>query len=138
MSIENLPEIPTVSEYMQIISKKDEKALSSEEESKKKVFEAYIEDCEFYENQFGMLSQATSDIYHRYKDELRKLQQKEKPSKLEVEVLEKFKRKMENKNIDNNYTRKLTNKSGYINAIVILVMILNIGFIIAMALLGNK
>ena len=75
------------------------------------------------------------DVYSEYQRKLKELANKEN------NVITEYEERVPNENLEEteDSTRKLVkNKSGYIDATVILVIILNIGFIIAMALLGNK
>ncbi len=130
MNTELIPQIVTPQDYFQILSK--EENLTPKERSQKMLFENFIANCEKNRN---LLSPAVEDVYLEYQKELEKLYNNSNLVKKEKQNIINFDlRKEEQK----EYTRKLTNKAGYINATIILVMILNIGFIIAMALLGNK
>ena len=120
----------TVDEYFAILEKLEE--LTSKEIYQKKTFEDFIKRCE--ENA-SFISPATESIYANYKRKLASLAVKENPSSQESALLTEFQEKMEKNNEEENvYTRKL-DKAGYASAIIILVMLLNIGFIVAMALL---
>ena len=138
MKIEQMNNIITVEEYIYLLNKKNE--LTPQEQIQVDSFENFIKNCEKY---VSYLSPAVKKIYYQYKKELAKVYTKEKrinnenKNLIEFEKLEENKRVVEFETI-NPYTRKLTNRAGYVNATIILVMILNIGFIIAMALLGNK
>lgn len=130
MNTELIPQIVTPQDYFQILNK--EENLTPKERSQKMLFENFIANCEKNRN---LLSPAVEDVYLEYQKELEKLYNNSNLVKKEKQNIINFDlRKEEQK----EYTRKLTNKAGYINATIILVMILNIGFIIAMALLGNK
>lgn len=143
MNTEQMDNIITVEEYTQLLNKEEE--LTPQEQIQVNSFENFIKNCEKYSN---YLSPAVERIYSQYQKELAKIYTKEKRTKNENKVLVKFENQIlktenEENNVvnfenENQYTRKLTNKAGYVNATIILVMILNIGFIIAMALLGSK
>ncbi len=126
-------EIITVEEYFTLLSKTEE--LTPKEIMQKKIFEDFITRCE--ENS-SLISPATESIYAEYKRKLASLVAKENPTPQEVTVITDFREKMESQemNQEASYTRKL-DKAGYVSATVVLVILLNIGFIVAMALLGN-
>ncbi len=135
MNIEQMDEAVTVEEYFTILAK--EGNLTPKDIMQKKRFESFITDCE---KNPDLLSPATEDVYAEYKKHLAALPSKENPTQYEKEVIIDYQRKvleMEEQNEQEAYTKKL-DKAGYVNATIILIMILNIGFIIAMALLGSK
>ena len=128
----------TPEEYFTILSQ--ERDLTPKEVMQKRIFEKeFLENCE--EHSYH-LSQATEDVYGEYHNRMAALISKENKTLLEIEVLEKYQKwilERENKENNEEIVRKLSNdKGGYVNATIILVMILNIGFIIAMTLLGSK
>lgn len=138
---ENLEEINgndstvTVEEYFAILRKTE--PLNPVEESKRNRFKDFLLMCE---KNALTLDQDSRDICTEYRKELAKLYYKENPTPLEKEEMETYEMKMNNSNTDteeNGYQRSLL-KAGYVDATVILVLLLNIGFIIAMALLGSK
>lgn len=135
MNTDPMDNITTAEEYFEILAK--EKDLTPKEVIKKRRFEWFITNCE---KNSDFVSDATEDIYAKYKKHLVALSEKENKTALEQEAVNNYQQKileMEKRETEEGYTRKL-DKSGYVNATIILVMILNIGFIIAMALLGNK
>lgn len=135
MIIEPMDDLVTVEEYFAILAR--EGNLTPKDIMQKKRFEWFITNCE--KNQ-DLLSPATEDIYAKYKKCLVSLSLKENQTQAEKEIVIDYQRKvleMEEEK-EQEYTRKLVDKAGYVNATIIIVMILNIGFIIAMALLGSK
>lgn len=120
MNTELISQTVTPQDYFQLLYKGEN--LTPKERSQKMIFESFIANCK---KNREFLSPIVEDVYLEYQKELEKFyknQEQKEAIDFEQEV----------------YTRKLTNKAGYINATIVLVMILNIGFIIAMALLGNK
>lgn len=138
MNTKYMNNIITVEEYIELLNSENE--LTPQQIIQMNSFETFIANCEKYSL---YLSPAAEKIYSQYKKELAKIYTKEKRTKHENNVLLNFEKKVLEMNNNENenseeFTRKLTNKAGYVNAAIILVMILNIGFIIAMALLGSK
>lgn len=126
----------TVEEYFEIL-KKD--IFTSKEINQKNIFENYIKKCEEYSL---YLSPAVESIYSEYKKQMAALFTKENLTPFENEVLIDYQTRLSETDKggsteEDDYIKKLA-KAGYINATIILVMILNIGFIIAMALLGRR
>ncbi len=119
----------TVEEYFDLLKKTEE--LTNEEILQKKAFENFIEKCETHSE---YISPATENIYADYKRKLVNLSVIEDKTPQELDLVNNFQNKMQENQEENNYTRKL-DKAGYISATVMLIMLLNIGFIIAMALL---
>lgn len=123
-------ELVTVEEYFTLLKKTEE--LTPKEIMQKKEFEDFIDRCE---NNAEFISPATESVYAEYQRKLANLSVEENKSPQEIALLTQFQEKMEKSNEEENvYVRKL-DKAGYASAIVILVMLLNIGFIVAMALL---
>lgn len=136
MTIEPMNDIVTVEEYFAILAKKD--GLTPKDTMQKNHFEEFITNCE---KNPDLLSPAAQDIYAEYKKYLAALSTKENQTQLEQDIIIDYQKKvseMEEQEQEQDYTRKLVDKAGYVNATIILVMLLNIGFIIAMALLVNK
>lgn len=138
MNQEVLDNKVTPEEYFAILAQ--ERDLTPKEVMQKRIFEKeFLENCEKYSYH---LSQATEDVYGEYHNKMAALISKENKTILEIEAVEKYQKwvlDVENKENNEVIVRKLSNdKGGYINATIILVMILNIGFIIAMTLLGSK
>lgn len=132
MTIEPMNDIVTVEEYFAILAKKD--GLTPKETMQKNHFEEFITNCEANPD---LLSPAAEDIYAKYKKYLAAISTKENQTPLEQGILIDYQKKVSEREEEQEYTRKL-DKAGYVNATIILVMLLNIGFIIAMALLGRK
>lgn len=136
MNTDPMDNIPTTEEYFAILAKEND--LTPKEVIKKRRFEWFITNCE---KNPDLLSDATEDVYAKYKNYMITLSEKENKTPLEQETVNGYQQKIlemgKEENEEEVYTRKL-NKAGYVNATIILVMILNIGFIIAMALLGSK
>lgn len=135
MNTEQMNKIVTPEEYFTILAKKE---ITPKERSQKNIFEDFISNCE---KNPDLLSPAVEDIYSAYKRGMAKLFAKENKTPMEIEVVASYQRKIaETKNQESNEENlvRTLNKAGYVNATIILVMILNIGFIIAMALLGSK
>jgi hypothetical protein len=109
--------------------------LDVEKILKKSTYEQYIELCKKYED---FLSPAAQNILSEYNTKTLSLEAKEKKTKQEEEVLKKFEQSFKDNNeLENEGTvRKLT-QSGYIDATIILAIILNVGFVIAMTIIGR-
>lgn len=123
-------ELVTVEEYFTLLKKTEE--LSPKEIMQKKEFEDFIERCE---NNAEFISPATESVYAEYQRKLANLSVEETKTPQEIALLTEYQEKMEkSKEEENVYVKKL-DKAGYASAIVILTMLLNIGFIVAMALL---
>lgn len=137
MIIEPMNDIVTAEEYFAILASDGD--LTPKDKMQKKRFEWFITNCE---KNLDLLSPAAEDIYAKYKNYLAALSEKENKTELEQGIVIEYQRKVlemeKEENVQEEYTRKLVNKAGYVNALIILVMLLNIGFIIAMALLGSK
>lgn len=131
MNTEIKNEPVTTSEYFSILEKQDK--LTPIEINKKRFYENFITTCS--EN-IDLLSPTTENIYKEYQKEMHRICIKENRTYYEEEALQNYQAKMLQED-DKDYVRKLS-KAGYVNATIIMVMILNIGFIVAMALLGNK
>ena len=129
MKAEKVNRIITPTEYFNISAKKEKTEKEIED---LQTFQDFIKECETYPNH---ATPAMQDVYSEYQRKLKELANKEN------NVITEYEERVPNENLEEteDSTRKLLkNKSGYIDATVILVIILNIGFIIAMALLGNK
>lgn len=127
-------ELISVEEYFNLLNQEE---LNEIQQFQKRRFENFIQNCENY---LDVLTDETKKVYADYQKGFSKLYTKENRTNHEENLLMSYERKMEEIKTDevcDEYTRKLS-KAGYVNATIILVMILNIGFIIAMALLGSK
>jgi hypothetical protein len=124
----------TTDEYFNILS---QDTLKPEDIAKKEHYEQYIKLCEKYEN---YLSSEVESILAKHNEGIMKLGNKEKKTSNEAKVLQDLQQRFENNNEVNEHkegpVRKLA-KSGFIDATVIIVVILNVGFIIAMTILGR-
>jgi hypothetical protein len=124
----------TTDEYFNILS---QDTLKPEDIARKKSYEQYIELCEKYED---YLSPDAQSILTKHNERTMNLGSKEKKTSNEAKVLQDLQQRFENNNEVNEHkegpVRKLA-KSGFIDATVIIVVILNVGFIIAMTILGR-
>jgi len=122
----------TTSEYFSIINKE---TLNPEDIIKKTSYENYITLCREYED---FLSPAAQSVLSEYNSKIMELSSKENKNVYEEAVLKKFQSTFEQNNTisktSDGSVRKLA-KDGYIDATIILAVILNIGFIIAMAMI---
>lgn len=123
--------VVTVEEYFAILKK--DGVLSPKEISQKNIFEKFMAECE---KMSDTLSPACQDICTEYRKEIAKLYYRRELTPLESEVLTHYESQKSTKE-DLGYTRVFS-KSGYVDAVVVLVLLMNVGFIIAMILLGNK
>ena len=126
----------TVNQYF-ILLEKDPSELKPDEKIKIKSFNTFIRLCKKYES---LISDAALDILKEYNSRIVSLTKKENKTTHEEQVLKEFQSALENSNeevlANNSPTRKLT-KAGYIDATVILIILLNIGFIVAITIIGG-
>lgn len=119
--------LETVDEYFSLLEKKDKKP---EDVMKIRWFENFIHLCEQYESNLSLNAQ---EIYNRY------------TSKKMAYDLTKQKETLQTMATSNSLEKELSGpvrtrtlpKAGYVDATVILIVILNIGFILAIAFLGK-
>jgi len=131
--------VVTPEEYKELIAKEEPTPI---EIMKTKQYEDYIESCKYLEDLdlgFGTnLAPTSSDKIVRDTNEIKlDLINKEDKTEHEEKVLQEFKEKLENtKELEqvNGVSRKLK-RTGYADIAIILVALLNIGFIFAMAIL---
>ena len=127
----------TTEDYFRILEQIE--PLSPIDGSKKQRYRAFITMCE---NNLPFLDDESQQIYGEYKKELLRLYQKNNPTPLEKEEMEVYESRMNNVNTNEEEKgiglSRTRSKAGYVDAVVILVLLLNIGFIIAMAILGSK
>ncbi len=127
MNIKN--NLITTEEYFEILNKND---LTPEELRKKAYFEDFIKRCKKYE---AYISPAAQSILSEYNSKTMALDSKENKTIYEENVLKDFQAAFEdNLEINKTKKRKLV-KAGYIDASIILAVLLNVGFIIALSLL---
>ena len=120
----------TTDDYFKILEKKD---LNPEDLTSKISYEDFISHCQKYEE---YLSQAATDVLSAYNSKVMALTNKENKTDFEKTVLQNFQNPFdkEEKLSQEGPVRKLA-KTGYIDAAIILVIRLNLGFIIAMTIL---
>lgn len=139
MNIETVIEhlIP-VEEYFRLASQEEE--LTPEETQQKEAFEEFIDYCTEY---IDFLTPAAEAVYGKYKTHILGLNAKgdkktEKENKI-VQFYDQHNTFLEEEKEETYGTSRKLSKAGYVDATVILVVLLNVGFIIAMAILGmNK
>lgn len=96
----------------------------------------------------GMLTEPSASILAEYNNLTRALLRKENRTAQEDEIVSRIVPEQIDENQNNivqmrtrtkkNQHYMPTNKAGHIDAVIILIMLLNIGFIIAMTILGNR
>ncbi len=131
--INNKNSVTTLDEYLELLKKE---SLSPIEMIEKKRFETFISNCQKYEE---FISPAAQSILNTYNSSVLSLVNKNHKSKQEEEVLDRFQTSMEDnqKQISQNGPVRKLAKAGYIDATIILVALLNIGFIVAMFMLAK-
>jgi hypothetical protein len=123
----------TTDEYFKILN---QDKLNPSDLTKKESYEDFIENCQKYED---IITPATQSVLASYNSKLMNLSSKENKTSYEEEVVKNFKAPFQNQaeaERTNGPVRKLA-KSGFIDATIIIVIILNIGFTIAMTILGR-
>lgn len=134
MNTQTNDKIISIEEYFNILGK--ESKLDAKETVQKEEMKNYLEDCQALEDK-GLLPESARPSLAKYEQKMVELQEKEKKTQLEQAELIKFQAKEEQKQEEKEYGRVLNKKAGYVDAVVILVVLLNVGFIIAMAILGS-
>ena len=127
--------IITVDEYFKLLDKDN---LTIEEMSQKNAFKKFILDCQEYES---LISPAAQSILADYNNKLLSLETKKNKTSHEENVLKEFQNTFQEQESNENKeysgpTRNLS-KAGYMDATIILALLLNVGFIIAMVILGS-
>lgn len=123
----------TSSEYFELLKKTE---LTPIESSQKKSFEDFIKQCQKYEE---LISPASQSILTQYNTKSLELANNENRTSHEEAVLEEFKNGfIQNENLTQEGPSRKLAKAGYIDAAVILTIILNVGFIVAMTILGAR
>lgn len=149
-------------EYFRLIALPEEELQQIlESDATKKVafdrFEKYINQCEELENgngidhEGGLLPDSAKPILNLYQQYITtKLKEKETRTPREERLVEKYCKEQNQTEDDKNNVVPIrtrmkeqnyytpNNKAGYIDATIILVMLLNIGFIVAMTILGGR
>jgi hypothetical protein len=118
----------TTEEYFNILGSNH---LTPEDMTKKNSYENFIKSCQKYED---LISPTAQSVYSDYNSKVLNLEAKGNRTALEEEVLDSFKKPLQSELKEDGPVRKLA-KSGFIDATVILLVILNIGFIVAFTLL---
>ena len=139
MNMNSQTTIITTDEYFQLLSKEN---LSDIEKIQKAKYERYIKLSQQYED---LLSPAAQDILNKYNSKTRELVLKENRSIQEENKIKEFQSILEAKqdslklvhNKKINSSMKNFANAGYIDATIVLAIILNIGFIVAMTFLGK-
>lgn len=123
----------TTEKYFNILN---QESLKPEEIVQKESYEKYIKMCKQYD---GLISPAAQSILNDYNSRVMAIGTKEAKTSHEESVLKDFQSAFENNEeqlSQSGPTRTLT-KAGYVDATVILVILLNVGFIVAMTILGS-
>lgn len=124
----------TVDQYFRLVEKND---LNPEEKVKIGTFETFIRLCKKYES---LISEAALSVLKEYNSKVMSLANKESKNSHEENILKEFNSSFEESSEKivsvGAPTRKLT-KAGYIDATIILTILLNIGFIVAVTLIGR-
>lgn len=146
--------ILSVKEYFEVISWPEEKVEEFLSDPKNNIAFTNFKDTirmaeeldngNGIDNEGGILPKSAGSILQEYQKEIAKLLEKENKTTREEALISKYYKEPEQEVVpirtrtkENNYEMP-TNKAGYIDATVILIMLLNIGFILAMTILGNR
>lgn len=133
MNMNSQDKLISVNEYFTILGQEN---LKPEDLIKKNSFENYINLCKEYED---FLSPAAQSILNAYNTRVMSLNVKESKTAHEENILKDFQEAFQTTKQDleqEGPIRRLA-KAGYIDAAVILTILLNVGFIFAMAMLGR-
>lgn len=138
----------TPARYFELIAKTEEELNSNA------IYLLQIENFNKKINNFqelaeeGMLTEPSASILAEYNNLTRTLLRKENRTAQEDEIVSQIVPEQIDENQNNivqmrtrtkkNQHYMPTNKAGHIDAVIILIMLLNIGFIIAMTILGNR
>ncbi len=129
----NINDIITPEEYKILIAKEN---LAPDESLKIDIYERFIENQNELD-EVGLAPVSSEKVASEHTQNVMSLLDKPEKTTHEEKVLNELKERLEKpaENIvEGDFTRKLK-KAGYIDVAVLLVVILNIGFIVAMALL---
>ena len=145
-----------IDQYFELIAKPEEEVQEFLKNPKNNIaltnFEYTIQKAEELENgndkehEGGILPESANFILPKYHQKISELKEKENRTPREEILVTKYYNEMEQKEKQENnivpmrtrtYYRP-TSKAGYIDATIILIMLLNIGFIVAMTILGNR
>ncbi len=137
MNTQTNNKIVSIEKYFEILGK--ESKLDAKETVQKEEMKNYLEDCQALEDK-GLLPESARPSLAKYEQKMVELQDKPEDTRTSLEQAEiiKFQARMEQNQEEKEYGRVLNKKAGYVDAIVILVVLINVGFIIAMAILGNR
>ena len=126
----------SVENYFNLLAKKSK--LEVIEEVQMNEMKRYLTYC-FELEKKGILPESALPSLAKYREKINALQEKEAEdlTRLESLEVENYQQSFHNQE-DENYKRTLHQKSGYVDAIIILAALLNVGFIIAMTILGNR
>ncbi len=125
----------TIDEYFTLLKKNE---LNLVENHALKTFETYIQDCQKYE---PYLVDDTRAYYNDFIRRLSQLSHEENITRCEQSALQKFsslipkEEEVTTLTPDNDGPKKVLTKAGYIDSAIILAMLLNLGFIVAMTFL---
>lgn len=123
----------TTDEYFNILKQEN---LKPEDIIKKVSYEKYIKLCNEYEE---FLSPAAQSILNTHNSKTMELSSKENKTPYEDAVLNEFKSTFEQnqQQLNNDGPVRKLAKAGYVDATIILVVLLNLGFIIAVTIIGG-
>ncbi len=126
---EQFNSVITPTEYSELIKLENPTPV---EQMQMKRYEEYIKDCDYLDD-LMLLPTSAQDIYTKHNNNMLNLSSKEVLSKKEQSVLSESQNNREKQEV-NGKTRVLA-KDGYIDVIVIIAVVLNIGFIVALTML---
>lgn len=131
--MESQTNLITTEQYFNILNKE---SLRPEEVIQKESYEKYINLCKQYD---GLISPAAQSILSDYTSRLMSIGAKENKTAHEETVLKDFQSDFKNneEQLNQNGPTRTLAKAGYVNATIILTLLLNVGFVIAMSLLGR-
>lgn len=123
----------TTEQYFDILS---QESLKPEEIIQKVSYEKFISMCRQYD---GLISPAAQSILNEYNSRVMTIGTKETKTSHEESILNDFQSAFKNneENLSQEGPTRTLAKAGYINATIILAILLNVGFVIAMAMLGS-
>jgi len=132
MNMSSQTNIITTEEYFQILGKEN---LSDIERIQKERYEKHIKLSQQYED---FLSPAAQNVLNVHNSRTMELGNKENKTLHEENVLKDFQSAFEShqNNLEHEGPVRRLAQSGFIDAGIILAILLNVGFIIAMAILG--
>lgn len=128
--------IVSVTEYFDLVQKSN---LTEEEKLAIDTFENFIVNAITYEEYASDFLKSTIALYRAHINVLYSRGQDKLAERIDNSIKDRVdlqKEELEKKR-ENIQTRKLSSNSGYISSAIILVVILNLGFIIALTILGS-